>query len=71
MTEFVVEEGDCFAPLLLLMTPENGTLEASIMLTVTAISAEGKGASENHTYIIFLLLAVKKHCRGGDGGGGG
>lgn len=50
MTEFTVNEGDCFAPNLVLMTPDtdgiNGALETSIMLNVSASSVEGKGARE-------------------------
>ena len=58
MTEFVMEEGECFAPVLLLMTPDtdgdtdHGVILTSIMLTVTAVSVEGKGARENLTVVV-------------------
>ena len=54
-----MEEGECFTPALLLMTPDtdgdmiHGVLLTSIMLTVTAISVEGKGARENLTVVVL------------------
>ena len=58
MTEFVLEEGECFAPALRLMTPDtdgdmiHGVLLTSIMLTVTAVSVEGEGAREDLTVVV-------------------